>query len=1026
MCKLTKIVFFLFLFFHLQEGYTQYYNLNFRQFTSVNGLPGSDVESLYQDSRGYIWVGTRFGLSMFDGVRFKNFIHDPEDSSSLGGSRVFKIREDGKGGLWVASENFGLTKIDLSTYKISNFPIPTTRQLEDRFINTFHIVDDRNIYIGCQTGIIHFNPKTGKYSNIELEAGNKFAEVVAFAEDQYGTLWAAGYTGEIFYRKKAQANFSKFAHKNKIEIVFQLYKHADGMIFLMTSNGIFDLNPNESAEKSSFKPNARFGAKYYITNLAIDKNGTWWLANYREGIQLYQPKNQNLQSLNVSWLSPIEPGIAFWKDILIDHDGGVWLGGEFGLYYNNSEYNKFNNYKAISNFIERFSFGRYAGISNNGEEIITVSIKGVSIYDRSINDFVSLYFSPELDKKPITYNGIIQVAPKVWWLATSHGVLELTRRADHYFMRNAPFFTRDPVLGKQNIYTISYSNEGKYWFATPENGLLSYDERKRKITQIVEFGEGANKKKIDHLDFVVTSQEGDVAIGHHRGFAIKPKGESQFFHIEQLVKEKFDFTKLSVYDMEYSNGKLWVASEADGLLRFDLQKKELKIFTMEEGLVSNSIVSLHPMGSSKLVVGTNKGLSIMHIPSETFTTFLKKDGLPSEEFEIAADHDINHEEIFMATKVGLVSFRGDELQQVMTQPKLILNAIIRNGNSLSDSLVFALSKKPYFQLKHNESLTLQFSTLHFSDDNDYLLRFRLKDDEEWKLSPSNQSISIFNLDAGNYEMTVQLIGKKSGTMSGQMFIGLEVYPVFYKTRSFRIFLLILILLILAYPVNRFIQRKLQLQQKDLEKKKLLEQERVRIAMDLHDDIGGNLTALTLMTNLLKQKGVDDSISPLVEKISEASDRMVQDMNEIVWALNITNDSINSLMSYIRQHVSQKLSESGIVFEVKEPLAYPDLFVSGRTRRNVFLIIKEIVNNAIKYSGSQKIEMKVEMGNSLKITLSDNGKGLPEELLIKANSRGGNGLNNIRKRANAIHASIQFLNEKGLTTIFELPLEEFPK
>jgi signal transduction histidine kinase len=275
-------------------------------------------------------------------------------------------------------------------------------------------------------------------------------------------------------------------------------------------------------------------------------------------------------------------------------------------------------------------------------------------------------------------------------------------------------------------------------------------------------------------------------------------------------------------------------------------------------------------------------------------------------------------------------------------------------------------------------------------------------------------------------MTVQLIGKTSGTMSRQMVIGLEVTPIFYKTPLFRIFLLVLILFIIAYPLNRLVQKKLLLQQQDLEKKKLLEQERVRIAMDLHDDIGGNLTALTLMTNLLKQKGVDDTISPLVDKISEASDRMVQDMNEIVWALNITNDSINSLMSYIRQHVSHKLSESQIVFEIKEPLAYPDLFVSGSTRRNVFLIIKEIVNNAVKYSGSQKIEMKVQIGESLKIILIDNGKGLPQELLDKVNSKGGNGLNNIRKRANAIHASIQLLNENGLTVIFELPLEEFPK
>jgi len=99
-----------------QAGQAQYFNLNFQNFNSGNGLPGNDVESLYQDRKGFIWAGTRFGLSMFDGTHFRNFLHDPLDSSSIGGTRVFKMHEDKKGMLWVASENFGLSRIDLNHF----------------------------------------------------------------------------------------------------------------------------------------------------------------------------------------------------------------------------------------------------------------------------------------------------------------------------------------------------------------------------------------------------------------------------------------------------------------------------------------------------------------------------------------------------------------------------------------------------------------------------------------------------------------------------------------------------------------------------------------------------------------------------------------------------------------------------------------------------------------------------------------------------------------------------------------------
>ena len=161
--------------------------------------------------------------------------------------------------------------------------------------------------------------------------------------------------------------------------------------------------------------------------------------------------------------------------------------------------------------------------------------------------------------------------------------------------------------------------------------------------------------------------------------------------------------------------------------------------------------------------------------------------------------------------------------------------------------------------------------------------------------------------------------------------------------------------------------------------------------------GGHLAAAAALTDRCFENTDDLSVScipnalvlfnPVIdngpggygfEKIGEASDKMVQDMNEIVWALNITNDSLISLMSYIRQYVSSRLSASGINLEIREPSNYPEMFVSGRTRRNIFMIIKEIINNAIKYAGTKKIDMKILLDDNLRIIISDNGTGMPEK------------------------------------------------
>lgn len=611
-------------------------------------------------------------------------------------------------------------------------------------------------------------------------------------------------------------------------------------------------------------------------------------------------------------------------------------------------------------------------------------------------------------------------------MASSEGVLELENRGSDYLIRRPVLFKHHPVLGKESIYGISVTPEGEIWFATPDNGLLLFDKKTRATKSYLQLGTGENKRLIDHLDFVTASLEGDIAVGHHRGFAIKFHDQKEFQHVEQLIGQQFDFSKLSVYDMEFRDGYLWVGSESDGLLRFDFKRKQMKVYTMEDGMVSNSITSIHGFGEERIVIGTNKGMSIMHIPTETFTTFLKKDGLPSEEFEIAVNHDIDENEFFMATTKGVISFFKGNLKQSFIKPKLQLYSVIRNGEYLNDSIVDLLRKRPVFKLKYNESLNFQFSTLNYSNDNDFILRFKMNEDADWQSSPSSESLSLFNLDPGTYNIVVQLIGKRSGIMSNQVRVELEVMPIFFKTRLFRFILLFFILLVLYFPVSKFFEKRLSAQKAELEKKQLLEQERVRIAMDLHDDIGGNLTALTLMTNILKEKTENAADRKLIDKIGEASDKMVQDMNEIVWALNISNDTLISLMSYIRQYVSTRLSAAGILLEISEPITYPDMFVSGRARRNIFMIVKEIVNNAIKYSGSEKIDMKVMLDRNLKISITDNGKGMPEEMTTRTIKGGGNGVNNIKKRAAMMNASITFKNEKGLTVLLDLPLDQFSK
>ena len=250
----------------------------------------------------------------------------------------------------------------------------------------------------------------------------------------------------------------------------------------------------------------------------------------------------------------------------------------------------------------------------------------------------------------------------------------------------------------------------------------------------------------------------------------------------------------------------------------------------------------------------------------------------------------------------------------------------------------------------------------------------------------------------------------------------SIFPLWLEIVLF--FILIALGFYIAWLLlNRKFTKKILEQHEAFERRSLLEKERLRVAMDLHDDVGASLTALTLLTSILKDAEIEEQGKGIIKKINEVSEKMVQDLNEIVWALNATNDTLPNLMAYTRQTISEFLSTAGVAFEESEPFSYPTIFISGTARRDVFMIVKELVNNAIRHSGSDRLKLEVTVDEALRIVVTDFGCGIddPDFSVI---SNGGNGLNNVKRRVASLGDEIQFKNQQGLTVSLNIPLENF--
>jgi signal transduction histidine kinase len=186
------------------------------------------------------------------------------------------------------------------------------------------------------------------------------------------------------------------------------------------------------------------------------------------------------------------------------------------------------------------------------------------------------------------------------------------------------------------------------------------------------------------------------------------------------------------------------------------------------------------------------------------------------------------------------------------------------------------------------------------------------------------------------------------------------------------------------------------------------QERGRISKEIHDELGSSLTSISLLTEVLKKR-LDTDTNPEVNKISDTSADMVDKMNEIIWALNTSNDTVNSLVAYVRKFSNNFLQDANMELEFLEMNIPEHRPLEGTVRRNIYLTVKEAVNNIVKHSGAKKVIMEVDAANGLQIKIKDDGKGIDADNKLLPFK---NGLINMKKRMEDIGGSFSIENNNG--------------
>lgn len=246
-------------------------------------------------------------------------------------------------------------------------------------------------------------------------------------------------------------------------------------------------------------------------------------------------------------------------------------------------------------------------------------------------------------------------------------------------------------------------------------------------------------------------------------------------------------------------------------------------------------------------------------------------------------------------------------------------------------------------------------------------------------------------------------------------IHLIIHPPWWRTWWFYLLCVAAFSSLIYLSLRIYTNRKLEKQRVILEKKQAIQLERLRISSELHDDVGGELSTI----RLLSEMNVSNTNSQQqLSKISSSSGELVKKMNEIVWALNMNNDTLQSLLAYIRSYAVKYLDDVGIDCHFEQPEIIPDFAVDGNSRRNIFLLLKEALNNVVKHAQANEVTICVAILDDLQITIHDNGKGIS---LDGTENGSGNGFYNMQRRIKELKGCLELKNQRGTTLIFRLPV-----
>lgn len=943
----------LFFFLLIASLYSKAQTYNFRKYSVADGLSGALVYRSFQDSKGFIWFGTDAGVTRFDGTRFDRFTMD----DGLADNEVFGVHEDRNGNIWFRTFNGRLSYFDGK--KMHNDKTDPWLTLPDNGLSLHSFFEDKkgDIWISnFKSQIIHI-------SGQKLEILHDFVgeSIPHFIEDDQNRL--VGISREV--RKVYDPE------KNQFQIIGIGAPLSSDMFFMLNNDlaYFYSIDKIVSVENGIEKVVIENFSPIQVNNITEGPDGMIYTCSRDLGVVVINPiSNERKTLLN---------GVTV-NFLMFDREENLWLcTRESGVWM------------IPKGILDVKVYNDRTGLSKSTIYDLAIDTKGrvwIGAYDNIIyclenDELKTLVIPHEKDQKNRTQS-ILQTAEGQVIFAGDAGIFILNEK-DYSLLEIQHHDARGNLVRSASAKVLASDRLGNIWCGKP-GGLYRFDPSDKKPIAVLDSTTMGKKRTIapffDHEDnlWVSTSE------GLYRVSQKDPFSSSSYPLTEERIKQ---IGQTSDRTMVFATDGIGILLAFNNVLTDTIN--------ILDGIQSNLINDIFIVGST-VWYASNKGIGQFELDKghmKNLQLIGRAEGLNSENVKAVA---VSGNNIYAGTDRGLCIIP----QSIKLKNEIVPNMYIREVSGTWGKWTGDLNINADYT---NNNLTVTFGAITFSQPEEVIYEYNLNQESTWIRCPGN-FITLSQLPYKTNQIQIRARNKNSDWAYTNV-LSFYVRPPFWRTTLFYILSGLLSASIIFLIFYFRYQRKLRL----LEKSALINEERNRISADLHDDIGADLSRIVVACELLKFHNTEDKSVPVVNRVLEGARNVRSKVDNIIWALNPTHDSMTNFVSYIRQQGVEFFHDSNIQFELTAEKSGLDKRLTALQRRNLFLVLKEIFNNCLKHSGATHVKVHVsDQARALKICVSDNGKGMPKPSVHRWNN-GGLTLN---KRTKEIGGSIEWSESKG--------------